>query len=118
MRIPQEKKLSIGKKIKHLRKSKGMTQEDLELKVNISRSTISNYETGRRTPHLQDLYKIADAFGVSIEYFGMEAKDEAFDLIARAREVFADAEIDRKTKENLYLEFLKLYLTIKGDNDE
>lgn len=116
MRVPSEKKIKIGKKIKQLRKNKGMTQEELELKVDISRSTISNYETGRRTPHLQDLQKIAAAFGVGLEYFDMSVKDEAFDLISRAKEVFASPNIDEKTKEELYLEFMKLYLSVKGDN--
>lgn len=41
----------IGKKIKYLRKSKGLTQEDLSLKLggDPSRSTLSNYEIGRKT---------------------------------------------------------------------
>lgn len=116
MRIPQEKKIEIGKKIRHLRKSKGMTQEDLEMKVDISRSTLSNYETGRRTPHLHDLQKIASAFGIGLEYFGMNEKDEVFDLIARAKDVFANPNISEQEKEELYLEFMKLYLSIKGDD--
>lgn len=54
----------IGNKLKHLRKSRKLTQQEVSEKVDeaISRSTISNYEIGRRTPHLTDLQKLADVY--------------------------------------------------------
>lgn len=105
----------IGRKLKQLRKSKGMTQEDVAAKVDITRSTISNYEIGRRTPHLKDLSALASVFGVGLDYFGLSDKDEAFELIARAREIFADQDVPRETKEALYREMMKLYLQIGSD---
>lgn len=105
----------IGTKIKHLRKSKGITQEQLSEKINITRSTISNYEIGRRTPHLNDLQRIASVFGVGLDYFGISAQDEAFDLLSRAKEVFNSPAVDNAAKEELYREFMKLYLDLKGE---
>lgn len=90
-----------------------MTQEDVATKVGITRSTISNYEIGRRTPHLKDLQKLADVFNVGLDYFGISPKDEAIDLLERAREVFNNEAIDRFTKEELYQEFMQLYLDLK-----
>ena len=43
-------KEDIGKKIKILRKTRGLTQQDLADKVGCKRATISNYEIGRRSP--------------------------------------------------------------------
>lgn len=102
--------VEIGKKIKHLRKSKRLSQQDMGILCDISRSTISNYEIGRRTPHLKDLSIIADIFGVGLDYFGVEAKDDVFNLIVRAKEVFESPNIDKETKEKIYKEFMRLYL--------
>lgn len=107
----------IGKKLKQLRKSKGWTQEDVAAKVDITRSTISNYEIGRRTPHLKDLSALAGVFGVGLDYFGISPKDEAFDLIARAKEIFESRDVSVATKEALYREMMKLYLEMERDDD-
>lgn len=107
----------IGKKLKQLRKSKGMTQEQVAEKVDITRSTISNYEIGRRTPHLKDLSALASVFGVGLDYFGITRKDEAFELIARAKDIFESKNVPRETKEALYREMMKLYLSMER-NDE
>jgi len=110
----------IGKKIKYLRKSKGLTQEDLSLKLNgdPSRSTLSNYEIGRRTPHLKDLQRICVALNVDLSYFGVENSDTALELLARAKEVFADERVSKETKDKLYMEFMKLYLDMKKDDEK
>lgn len=104
----------IGAKLRQLRQSRKMTQEQIAEKVDITRSTISNYEIGRRTPHLKDLSRLAAVFGVGLDYFGISAKDEALDLLARAKEVFESADISAETKEELYHEFMRLYLAMKG----
>lgn len=105
----------IGKKLKQLRRSKGLTQEQVAEKVDITRSTISNYEIGRRTPHLKDLSALAAVYGVGLDYFGISKKDEAFELLARAKELFQSEDVPRDTKESLYREMMKLYLQMEGD---
>ena len=105
---------NIGIKIKNLRKSRKLTQEDFAEKIGVSRSTLSCYEIGQRTPHLKTLQHIADMFGVGLDYFGVAAKDEAFELLARAKEVFESDKIPIETKEELYREFMKFYLNMKG----
>ena len=107
--------VEIGSKLKHLRKSRKLTQQEVADKVDIKRSTISNYEIGRRTPHLKDLQKMAKAFGVGLEYFEISQKDEAFDVLARAKEVFESNDISEEVKEDLYREFMKMYLHLKGE---
>ena len=104
----------IGAKLRQLRKSRDMTQEEVAERVDITRSTISNYEIGRRTPHLKDLSKLAAVFNVGLDYFGISAKDEAVDLLARAKEVFESPDVAPETKEEMYHEFMRLYLAMKG----
>ena len=107
--------MTIGDKIKALRKSRRMTQEDFSQKIGVSRSTLSCYEIGERTPNVKTLQHIADQFDLSLDYFylGLNEQDEASELLARARNVFDNEDISIETKEELYREFMKLYLAIK-----
>ena len=99
----------VGKKIKALRKTKGLTQQDLANLLGVQRATVSNYEIGRRSPHLKELQRIAQLLGVSLEYFGVSS-NEARDLIARAKIVFDDDNISHDEKANVYKEIMRLYL--------
>ena len=55
-------------RIKELRKSKNISQIKLGMDLNMSQNTISRYETGEREPSISDLIRIADYFGVSVDY--------------------------------------------------
>lgn len=104
-------KEEIGKKIKILRKTRGLTQEQLADKLSVKRATISNYEIGRRSPHIKELEAIAEALGVNLEYFGFGGS-AAVDLVARAKVLFeSDAPAEEKAK--AYKEIMKLYLQIE-----
>lgn len=102
----------IGRKLRTLRKGRGLTQKDVADRLGMVRATVSNYEVGRRTPHLSDLRRFAELYGVTLDYFGVAESDEVFEMLSRAREVFA-SDIPRERKDALYKELLKLYLEIK-----
>ncbi len=55
-------------RIKELRKARKISQLKMALDLNTNQNTISRYETGEREPSISDLIKIADYFGVSIDY--------------------------------------------------
>ena len=55
-------------KIKELRTTKGISQAELGRFVGVERSTICQYEKGTRMPDNNILIKIADYFGVSVDY--------------------------------------------------
>lgn len=103
----------IGGKIKTLRTGRRMTQQDVADVLGVNRTTISNYEIGRRVPSLNELKKIAAMFGVGLDFFGVATKDEIFDLLSRARDVFQDDGIPKEEKEKLYRELMKLYLSLE-----
>lgn len=106
-------KIDIGVKIKTLRKGRKLTQQELADKMGITRATVSNYEVGRRSPHISELKRFADFFGVGIDYFGVVPKDEMFDLLTRAREVFNSPEVSKEKKEELYKSLMRIYLEMK-----
>ncbi|MEL5938187.1 helix-turn-helix domain-containing protein [Tetragenococcus halophilus] len=55
-------------RLKKLRHSKQMTQQELADQLNISKQTIGSWERGRTEPPLDTLKKIANFFNVSIDY--------------------------------------------------
>ena len=55
----------IGDKIRQFRKSKGWKQEDLAERCGYSRSSIINWETGKRAPRADDIERLALILGVS-----------------------------------------------------
>lgn len=105
-------KTEIAVKIRTLRKGRKITQQELADSIGLNRCTIGNYETGRRIPHLPELSVIAEYFGVGLDYFGVASKDEVFDLLSRAKEVFESDAVSKGEKDELYKELMKLYLSI------
>lgn len=105
----------IGLKLQSLRKARHLTQQDVADRFGLSRTTISNYEIGRRRPTITELQAFAEFFGVSLDHFGVSStKDELLDLVARAKKVFQDDDIPREKKEAVYRELMKLYLDLEG----
>ncbi|MCE5168929.1 helix-turn-helix domain-containing protein [Paenibacillus profundus] len=60
--------MSTGIRIAELREGKGWTQEELAELLGITRAALSHYEKDRRKPDFETLTKLADQFGVSIDY--------------------------------------------------
>ena len=104
-------KEEIGQKIKILRKTRGLTQQQLAEKLRVKRATISNYEIGRRSPHIKELEDIAEALGVNLDYFGFGGS-AAVDLVARAKVLF-ESNIPAEEKQQAYKEIMKLYLNME-----
>ena len=94
-----------------LRKSQKQSQQIVADAVGITRSTLSNYEIGRRVPDLRTLQKLAAHFGCNLDYFGITTADEVLELLARAKEVF-ESDIDEARKREIHDELMKLYLRL------
>ncbi len=59
--------MNIGERIKEARLNTKMTQDDLAKELNVSRSTVANWESGRNNPDVESLIKIADILKVPIK---------------------------------------------------
>lgn len=55
-------------RLRELRKAKGISQLKLAMDLHTNQNTISRYETGEREPGLKELIRLADYFGVSLDY--------------------------------------------------
>lgn len=58
----------FGEKILEQRKRKGITQQELADALNISRSTLAGYEAENKKPSYKVLVRIAEYFGVTVDY--------------------------------------------------
>ena len=58
----------MNNRIKELRKSHGLSQNELAEKIGISNQAISHYETEKRHPKIETWQKFADFFDVSVPY--------------------------------------------------
>lgn len=57
----------IGPFLLRYRTEKGMTQAELAKKLSISQNSISQYESGTRTPTVKRLAQIASTLGCTVE---------------------------------------------------
>lgn len=60
--------MNTGDRIALLRESLGWTQEELALKLGITRAALSHYEKNRRNPDFDTMTELANLFDVSIDY--------------------------------------------------
>lgn len=55
-------------KLKELRKEKGISLKELGSIIGVAESTMSLYENGKRQPDYETLLKLAEYFGVTVDY--------------------------------------------------
>lgn len=75
-----------GKIISELRKSLGLTQEELAKELGVAKVTLQNYELGTREPNHEMTKKIAKFFGVTTDFLleASEVYEDEKDLIITA----------------------------------
>lgn len=59
---------SMKNNLKNLRKARGLTQIALQMKTGIEQALLSKFENEERVPPTETLIKLADFYGVSIDY--------------------------------------------------
>ena len=59
----------LGSRLKYLRKSENITQQQLATALGIAKSTVSMYENGQREPDFETLETISDYFNVDMRTF-------------------------------------------------
>ena len=59
---------SLGERLRILREKEGLTQKQVANYLQLSRSTYTYYELGKRQPSLQTLSRLAELFHVSTDY--------------------------------------------------
>ena len=60
--------VDFSQRIRQLRRDKHMTQVQVAQRIGVTASMVSSYETDIRLPSYEVLLRIADMFGVSVDY--------------------------------------------------
>ena len=108
---------------------RGVTAYKVSKETGVTQSTLSDWKRGRSTPKTDNMKKIADYFGVSIDYLmtGKESNDENTStekdyakneterkLLVLCRKANDVSEEERKDIINLFENTIDLYLKAKG----
>lgn len=90
----------LPSKLKELRKVHDYTQDYVAATLGIVRQTYSHYETGKRTPNPDTLFKLAGLYSISVDDLMQLATDID-------RDIFYDAPAPTQTSEDLagFLEY-------------
>lgn len=93
--------MNIGEKIYNLRKKKNLSQEDLASILNVSRQTISKWETGESNPDIDKIVPLCNFFEISTDEF------------LKGRDIVYERKLSKEKKKNKALTF-SLCLIIFG----
>lgn len=71
--------------IAKIRKSKGFTQKQVAIELNVSCPTVSEWEKGKKNPNHSNLLRLAQLFSVSIDYLlGIDTENSVDDQLLDA----------------------------------
>ncbi len=71
--------MNMAERIQHLRKMKGVSQEELADKIGVSRQAVSKWESEQSTPEIEKIIIMSDYFEVTTDYLlkGIEGNPKA-----------------------------------------
>ena len=89
--------MTLGNRLKELRKQKKLNQTELAEVIGISLNTLSNMESGKTDPSTETIIKLCDFFKISTDYL-LTGKEGTSDISAEEREIleFVRKDVDFK----------------------
>ncbi|PID15564.1 hypothetical protein CSV63_07220 [Sporosarcina sp. P34] len=106
----------VGGKIKHYRKKKKLTQNDLGELIGKKNNTISNYETGTISPEQDALFAIAKALDIRVDDLFPETNvEDQNDNFQRALQMADGLELNEM---NFLKDLIEKTLSMQGEDRE
>lgn len=101
--------MDLGERLFELRKSKNLTQDDVAEKLNVTRQTVSKWETNQSTPDFDKIVPLCDLYGISPnellkgekENDEVEEDDNSFDWNEAKKHLFTRGKDDEDNYENM-----------------
>ena len=78
--------MNMSDRIMYLRKTKGISQEELADKIGVSRQAVSKWENEQSTPDLEKIIIMSDFFGVTTDYI-LKGIEPAADKEQKSKEI-------------------------------
>ncbi len=117
----------MGTRIRYLRKKANLTQIELANILNVSNTTLSQYESGQRIPGDDIKIKISDYFNVSIDYLLGNSEQRQTptavpispsSALQEIEKILNDADIPQSEKDDLFQRFTQIYFLSKEKNEK
>lgn len=89
--------MDFGEQFRKIRKERGLTQEQVASKLNISRQAISNWENNKNLPDLEMVVELSVAFDLSLDQLILGGKD----MNNMTEKLIKDGSETRRAKMNL-----------------
>lgn len=94
--------MKFNEKLIELRKQKGWSQEELGDKLNVSRQTVSKWESGQTTPEMDRLILLSELFEITLdELITPDKVLEKNKIIENIRNKISEDNIDEQLKEKI-----------------
>ena len=87
--------MELNTKLKEARSHAGLTQEEVAEAIQVSRQTISNWETGKFYPDILSVIKLSDLYAISLDELlkgdkkMIEHLEESTDVVSSKRRLIA-----------------------------
>lgn len=124
--------MTFGEKVKAERKKLNLSQDELATKVEVSRRTITSWETDKALPRTRKIYEsLADSLQVPVSYlinedeafmieagerYGSRGKKDAEELISAVTGMFAGGEMAEEDMEAMMFAIQQAYWDAKQKN--
>lgn len=106
--------MDISEKILSLRKAHDLTQEQLAEKLDVSRQSVSKWESGQAMPEVDKLTALSDVFHVTTDYLLKPSEIDELalktDILERQQQELKEDSQRRKTQQLLVLSCIGIYL--------
>lgn len=100
-----------------LRKMKGLSQEELAEKMDISRQTLSKYETGESLPDIEKCKQLADIFEVSMDdLVNYESRDTGLAVPPKGKHIFGMVKVGERGQIVIPAKARKVFQINPGDD--
>ncbi len=94
--------MEFNNKLYELRKQKGLSQEELANRLNVSRQTVSKWEVGESSPDMEKLVAISELFDISLDELVLDKvmkKEEPSEQVVKS-ELYSDIKRYVLTEDN------------------
>lgn len=96
--------MDFNNRLYELRKKKGLSQEELAGRINVSRQTVSKWEVGDSTPDMEKMIALSDLFEISLDelVLGREYDDKNVDGSSSERQQNHTSEVVEVLEEKVF----------------
>lgn len=105
--------MDISEKILNLRKAHDLTQEQLAERINVSRQSVSKWESGQAVPEVDKLLILSEVFQVTTDYLLKPSEIDELamktEILERQQQELKEDSQKRKAKQYMVLTCIGIY---------